>query len=163
MKSYVLAVPFLALFAGAAVASAPEPITQSISVTAVIPGNDFSVTPVGGWLEKGVTLEYEPEREDFKAVSERFSAQSDVGAIQAHLLHTASLQDQQTDKKIDLIITVGDKKMELTPTEVMNAEDAKAGKELPITFNAIKPENGYVKGDYTGTVSVLFETSSTSL
>lgn len=163
MKSYVLAVPFLALFAGAAVASAPEPITQSISVTAVIPGNDFSVTPVGGWLEKGVTLEYEPEREDFKAVSERFSAQSDVGAIQAHLLHTASLQDQQTDKKIDLIITIGDKKMELTPTEVMNAEDAKAGKELPITFNAIKPENGYVKGDYTGTVSVLFETSSTSL
>ncbi|MFG0355796.1 CS1 type fimbrial major subunit [Pseudomonas sp. zbq_11] len=163
MKSYVLAVPFLALFAGAAVASAPEPITQSISVTAIIPGNDFSVAPVWDWLEKGVTLEYEQEREDFKAVSEKFSAQSDVGAIQAHLLHTASLQDPQTDQKIDLIITVGDKKLELTPAEVMSAEDAKAGNDLPITFKAIKPDNGYLKGEYAGTVSVLFETSSTSL
>ncbi|AJA14826.1 CS1 type fimbrial major subunit [Pseudomonas sp. YQ_6] len=163
MKSYVLAVPFLALFAGAAVASAPEPISQNISVTAVIPGNDFSVAPVGDWLEKGVTLEYEPEREDFKAVSEKFSAQSDVGAIQAHLLHTAALQDPQTDQRIDLVISVGGKKLELTPTEVMSAEDAKGGNELPITFSAIKPDNGYLKGEYTGTVSVLFETSSTSL
>lgn len=163
MKSYVLAVPFLALFAGAAVASDPTPITQNISVTAVIPGNDFSVTPVGDWLDNGVTLEYEPGREDFKEVSEKFSAQSDVGAIQAHLLRTASLQDPQTDEKIDLIITVGDKKMDLMPAEVMSAEDAKVGNNLPITFKAVKPENGYLKGDYTGTVSVLFETSSSSL
>ena len=163
MKSYVLAVPFLALFAGAAVASAPAPISQNISVTAVIPGNEFSVAPIGDWLDKGVTLEYEPEREDFKAVSERFSAQSDVGAIQAHLLYTAALQDPQTDEKIDLIISVGGKQLALTATEVMSAEDAKVGNDLPITFNAIKPGNGYVKGEYAGTVSVLFETSSASL
>ena len=163
MKSYVLAVPFLALFAGAAVASAPAPISQNISVTAVIPGNEFSVAPIGDWLDKGVTLEYEPEREDFKAVSERFSAQRDVGAIQAHLLYTAALQDPQTDEKIDLMISVGGKQLALTATEVMSAEDAKVGKELPITFNAIRPDSGYVKGEYAGTVSVLFETSSASL
>ena len=163
MKPYVLAVPFLALFAGAAVASAPEPISQNISVTAIIPGNDFSVAPVGDWLEKGVTLEYEPEREDFKAVNEKFTAQSDAGAIQAHLLNTAALQDPQTDQRIDLVISVGGKKLALTPTEVMSAEDAKVGNDLPITFNAIKPEKGYVKGEYAGTVSVLFETSSSSL
>ncbi|MCE5976069.1 CS1 type fimbrial major subunit [Pseudomonas sp. JR33AA] len=163
MKSYVLAVPFIALFAGAAVASAPEPISRNISVTAIIPGNDFSVAPVGDWLDRGVTLEYEPEREDFKAVNEKFSAQSDVGAIQAHLLETAALQDSQTDEKINLAITVGGKQLGLTPAEVMSAEDAKVGNDLPITFNAIKPDAGYVKGEYAGVVRVLFETSSTSL
>lgn len=53
--------------------------------------------------------------------------------------------------------------MDLMPAEVMSAEDAKVGNNLPITFKAVKPENGYLKGDYTGTVSVLFETSSSSL
>lgn len=163
MKSYVLAVPFLALFAGAAVASDPAPITQNISVTAIIPGNDFSVAPIGDWAERGVTLEYETEREDFKVVNEKFSAQSDVGAIQARLLHAAALQDPQTDQKIDLNITVGGERLDLAATEVMSAEDAKVGNDLPITFNAIKPADGYVKGEYAGTVSVLFETSSTSL
>ncbi|EKT4541293.1 CS1 type fimbrial major subunit [Pseudomonas sp. NBRC 111118] len=164
MKSSVLAIPFFAMFAGAAFAAAPEPISHDISVMAVIPGNDFSVEPKGDWLQKGVTLEYQSQAEQFTKVTEKFMAQSDVGAIQAKLLQTAELQEQSNvDQKIALVITVGDKRLALTPQEVMSAEDAKGGNELPIAFEAVKPEGGFVKGDYNGVVKVLFETSSTSL
>jgi len=164
VKPYALAVPFIALFAGAAVASAPEPITQEISVKAIIPGNDFSVEPKGDWIQRGVTLEYQPQSDAFTAVSEAFTAQSDAGAIQAKLLEAAELREQtNNDQKIDLAITVGGKQLALMAEEVMSAEDAKAGNELPITFAAVKPQAGYVKGEYNGVVKVLFETSSASL
>lgn len=163
MKPYMLAVPFIALFAGAAVAAAPEAITQEITVTAVIPGNDFSVEPKGDWIQKGVTLEYQPEGDAFKKVTEAFKAQSDVGAIQAALIEPAVLVDQASDQRIDLAIIVGDKPLTLSPEEVMSAADAKVGNDLPISFDAIKPATGYVKGDYNGVVKVLFETASSSL
>jgi len=164
VKPYALAVPFIALFAGAAVASAPEPISQEISVKAIIPGNDFSVEPKGDWMQKGVTLEYQPQAEAFTPVTENFTAQSDVGAIQASLLEAAQLHEQKdNDQKIELAITVGGKPLAIAAVEVMNAEDAKAGNDLPITFEAVKPGAGYVKGDYNGVVKVLFETSSASL
>lgn len=164
MKPYALAVPFIALFAGAAVASPPPPITQDISVTAIIPGNDFSVEPIGDWIQKGVKLEYQPQAEELTPVTERFRAQSDVGAIQASLLEAAVLREQKDNEQlIELAITVGDKPLTLAAVEVMSAEDAKDGNELPITFAAVKPGEGYAKGDYSGVVKVLFETSSSSL
>jgi len=164
VKPYALAVPFIALFAGAAVASAPPPVTQEISVTATIPGNDFSVEPIGDWMQRGVELEYQPQTEELTPVTERFNAQSDVGPIQASLVEPAVLREQKnSDQIIELAITVGGQPLASAAVEVMNAEDAKDGNELPITFAAVKPGEGYAKGDYSGVVKVLFETSSSSL
>lgn len=164
MKPYALAVPFIALFAGAAVASAPEPITQNISVTATIPGNNFSVEPKLDWMNQPVELEYQVQNDNFNPVTHYFEAQSDLGAIQAKLEAAAELRNtQKTDEVIQLAITVGTELLTLSPVDVMSAEDANTGADLPITFAAIKPGNGYKKGEYEGVVSVLFETSSSSL
>ena len=157
MKTRFLAVPVMTLMAGMAMA-AIEPITKEITVQAVVPQVEFSVEPDSSWANKPVKLDYVLGEEKFKPFSGDFRAKSTVGAINAKLIAVATISSGS--ENIDLDVKVGNKSLGLTPVEVMVAGEANVGGDLPMTINTIKPDAGYVAGDYSGTVSILFETAA---
>ncbi|PTU50008.1 hypothetical protein DBB42_22385 [Pseudomonas plecoglossicida] len=158
MKARFMAVPFLAFVASSALAI--EPIRKDITVEAVVPAVEFTVEPDASWANKPVKLDYQVDKEAFVPFSNKFHAKSSVGAIEAKLQQAAIISSES--ETIALDVKVGNKSLQLTPVEVMSDADAKEGKELPISIDAIKPNDGYVAGTYSGTVSILFETAAPS-
>ncbi|MGE8323907.1 MAG: CS1 type fimbrial major subunit [Pseudomonas sp.] len=158
MKARFMAVPFLALVASSALAI--EPIRKDITVEAIVPSVEFTVEADASWANKPVVLDYQADKEAFVPFSNKFQAKSSVGAIDAKLQQAATLNSES--ETIALDVKVGNQSLLLTPLEVMSEADAKEGKDLPISIEAIKPNNGYVAGTYSGTVSILFETAAPS-
>jgi len=161
-KKIAISAPVLALaFVSSAALAVPQ--THNVQVVADIPGTDFYVQPVNHdtvsqpqqLIWNNTTSKLEGISRDFRAKS--FVATGTAPAIKATLLDPAVMRSGTNDIALDV-------KFNNIPLVLGSAEDVvaagAANSEIiaPLSITPIEPGvGGYVEGNYTGNVSVLFD------
>lgn len=161
MKKLILALP-LALLAGQALAV--EPLDKQVTVTALIPTEEFYVEPANGnWMNEPIAMTWQPgsgaNPGKLMDVRNQLVVKSTTGAISAHLLAPAAMVSGTNS--IGLDIMVGDKTLTVTKDEVVTAANAASGATVDFVVKAQAPtaaNRKYVPGDYLAVVNMVFET-----
>lgn len=147
-------------------ANAAEMETYDIKLKASIPSDEFHVRPVEmGWLEQEQEMEFDIGTKRLKAIEKMFQYKNSAGAIQAQL-DPATVSDNNPilfngTQNIPLSVSFNNTVISATTAETVVTEaDAKTGgranlkiamkENTPLTLNTYA-------GEYTGTVSVIFE------
>lgn len=151
-KTAVLA---FALSASAA-AFAVDPISHTIQMTATIPTSDFYVEPVDStWIGKEQVLSWNPLTENLGNWSEKFDVKHTGGSISAHLDAPATMYGG--NDTFDLAVAFNGNVVTTTAAEVVTATQAATNYRTNLTITPTKPGTGYVAGDYSGTVALVFD------
>ncbi|MFV3328344.1 CS1 type fimbrial major subunit [Pseudomonas sp. NY15372] len=157
MKAVYLAIPFLALTAGAAVAN--DTIEKQVVVTATVPTDKFYVEPVGGnWMNEPQDMAWNSFQGTLEPIRKQLQAKSTLGPISAHLLYPAQISSGVD--AIPLNVKVGTTLLSTTSTEVIGKDQAGAGVVVDFEVAAAPLAGGgdYKPGNYQGLVSMMFET-----
>lgn len=151
-KTAVLA---FALSASAA-AFAVDPISHTIQMTATIPTSDFYVEPVDStWIGKEQKLNWNPLTENLGNWQEQFDVKHTSGSISAHLDAPAVMYGG--NETFNLGVAFNGIAVTTTPTQVVTAAQAATNYRTNLTIAPAKPTTGYVAGDYSGTVALVFD------
>lgn len=151
-KTAVLA---FALSASAA-AFAVDPITHTIQMTATVPTSDFYVEPVDPtWIGKTQKLSWNPLNETLRTWQENFDVKHPGGSIHAHLDQPATMYAGKDT--FDLKVTFNKKALTTTSAEVLFEAQAATNYRAALVITPEKPAAGYVPGDYSGTVALVFD------
>lgn len=151
-KTAVLA---FALSASAA-AFAVDPITHTIQMTATVPTSDFYVEPVDPtWIGKTQALSWNPLNETLRTWQENFDVKHVGGSIHAHLDQPAKMY--AGNQTFDLDVTFNSKALTTTAAEVVTEAQAATNYRTALVIAPKKPTTGYVPGDYSGTVALIFD------
>ena len=158
MKSTILALPLAMLFAG--VVMADQRIDHTVTVTATVPTDKFSVEPLGGnWMNDPQELGWNPNQAKLDPVRKELQVKSTVGAINAYLVSPAVIASGSHN--IGLDVKVGGTVLQTTPAEVVSATQAAPGAIIGFEIAAHPaPAAGYEPGNYQGLVSMIFETGT---
>jgi hypothetical protein len=151
-KAAVLA---FALSASAA-AFAVDPITHTIQMTATVPTSDFYVEPVDPtWIGKTQNLPWNPLNETLGSWQQEFDVKHADGSIHAHLDQSAIMYGGSETFALD--VTFNGTALTTTAKEVVTAAQAANNYRTRLSIVPKKPTNGYVPGDYSGTVALIFD------
>lgn len=151
-KTAVLA---FALTASAA-ALAMDPITHTIQMTATIPTNNFYVEPVDPtWIGKTQNLAWNPLNQTLGSWQQEFDVKHAGGSIHAHLDAPAKMYGGS--ETFDLDVTFNGKAITTTAAEVVTEAQAANNYRTRLAIVPKKPTTGYVAGDYSGTVALIFD------
>ncbi len=131
-----------------------------VYVEAHIPAEQFTVTTVGWENGAPQRIPVDSETRRLGRINKKIRVRSNIGDVSARLDSSATLYNQTS--KIPLIVSVEDKILTMQPQTVASHDDAKSQKgaemNLSITAGDYSPA-GLVVGDYSGTISMLFEAS----
>lgn len=161
MKKLILALPFT-LLAGQALAV--EPLDKQVTVTALIPTEEFYVEPASGnWMNEPIAMTWRPASGSTPGklvdVRNQLVVKSTTGAISAYLLAPAEMVSGSNSIGLDIL--VGDKVLTVTKDEVVNAANAASGATVDFVVKAkapTAPGNKYAPGNYMAVVNMMFET-----
>ncbi|MGU3522804.1 CS1 type fimbrial major subunit [Enterobacteriaceae bacterium C23F] len=157
------AVVFTAMVGSAHAADAES---YDIKLKASIPSDEFHVRPVdSGWIDQIQDMEFDMATKRLKPVEKMFQYKSTGGAIQAHLDPSSVGTDNSPllfngTQNIPLSVTFNNTAVTTTAATVVSDADANTGGRSNLKI-AMKNDSPLVldtyAGDYTGTVSVIFE------
>lgn len=157
MKAFMLALPFVALVGGQAMAG--DPIEKQVLVTATVPTASFYVEPVGGnWMNDPQEMAWNSFQGTLSPVRKQLQAKSTIGPITAYLLSPAVVSSGLD--AIDLDVTIGTTVLTTKAAEILTAAQATPGAIVDFEVAAKVPAGGYKPGNYQGLVGMMFETAA---
>ena len=157
MKAFMLALPFVALVAGPAMAG--DPIEKQVLITATVPTANFYVEPVGGnWMNDPQDMAWNSFQGNLTPVRKQLQAKSTIGPITAHLLSLAVVSSGLD--AIDLDVKIGTTILTTSAAEILTDVEAAPGAIVDFEVAAQVPAGGYKPGNYQGLVSMMFETAA---
>lgn len=140
--------------------------TFDVKLKASIPSDEFHVRPVdSGWIDQVQVMEFDVATSRLKPVDKVFQYKNTAGAIQAKLDPSTVGTDNSPilfngTQNIPLNVTFNNTAISTTAKTVVSSADANTGgrASLKIAMKNDSPLslNTYA-GEYTGTVSVVFE------
>lgn len=152
--------------AGTVHAANPDPVKFDINLTAVVPPvGSFEVKEQGWNRAEPLELGWNEAEKKFNVEKRSVLAKSGVGNVQVKFSTSdvPKLSHQTNeDAFFTLGVKVGGKDVGVDPVEVVTKDEAKNGKSLDVEItpgaasDAMK--DNLVAGNYTGTVSLMFET-----
>ncbi|NMX61205.1 adhesin [Pseudomonas sp. WS 5111] len=129
---------------------------QVFDVTVSIPTADFYVLPIRpAFLERQQEMTWNLVTRTLKPLREQFDVKNSGGGIVARLGQLPTLSNGR--RLILLNVEFNGQLLDLTDTQVVSAEQARAGKRVQLEISAVEPEDGYVAGDYFGSVHLIFD------
>ncbi|WP_110972582.1 CS1 type fimbrial major subunit [Pseudomonas huaxiensis] len=158
MKYSAFALPLALLLASTGAFAAPEPIEGQFTVTGTVPTESFSIIDPGNWMSVPQTLPWNELGIGFAGFREQLLMKSTVGPISGYLLEPAQISNG--DSVIPLSVSINSVGMALTPRMIVKAEDAASGKLVDFHTSVSSSGIKYVPGDYSGTLSMMFETTA---
>jgi len=157
VKAFMLALPFVALVAGPAMAG--DPIEKQVLITATVPTANFYVEPVGGnWMNDPQEMAWNSFQGNLTPVRKQLQAKSTIGPITAHLLSLAVVSSGLD--AIDLDVKIGTTILTTSAAEILTDVEAAPGAIVDFEVAAQVPAGGYKPGNYQGLVSMMFETAA---
>ncbi|ROM93893.1 CS1 type fimbrial major subunit [Pseudomonas brassicacearum] len=156
-KKFAIAAPLAALALGSSVVFAASETRHTIQLTAHVPTKTFHVQPVDPDLViRDQVLSYNPATGDLSTLRAAFDTRHTAGAIEASLESAATLFNGSDT--VPLTVKFNGKDLKVgTAQEVLSEADAAAGRRVDLEIIPTKPADGYAAGDYTGTVSMIFD------
>ncbi|WLH85920.1 CS1 type fimbrial major subunit [Pseudomonas sp. FP2338] len=146
----------LALLSFSAIAAREEAVFH---VSVKVPTNDFYVLAVNpGFVEREQVMSYNTVTGQLSALREHFDVKNARGGIQARLSYVPVLSNGPNS--IALNVTFNGHPLDLDATLVVPEDEARAGKRVPLVIAAVQPEDGFVPGDYFGSVQIMFDALS---
>lgn len=128
-------------------------------VSVQVPSSAFYVLPVNpGFLEREQVMRYNTVSGRLTPLRESFDVKNVLGGINARLAFAPVLSNG-TDL-IALEVTFNGHRLDQNDTQVVPADEAKAGKRVPLLIAAVQPEKDYVPGQYFGSVHIIFDALS---
>lgn len=157
LKKFAIAAPLAAVALGSSVVFAASETRHTIQLTAHVPTSTFHVQPVDPDLViRDQVLNYNLATSDLSTLRAAFDARHTAGAIEASLESEATLFNGSD--AVPLIVKFNGTGLKVgSPQEVLSVADAAAGRRVDLEIIPTKPAEGYVAGDYTGTVSMVFD------
>lgn len=133
-------------------------ISETFEVSVTIPTSAFHVIPSDpDWIHREQRLPWNPVTSELSPLRKYFDAKNESGAIAARLRFEPYLSNGRDGEEIPLMVTFNNKRLTLDPDEVISDVDGRAGKRVGLEIAAVKPSNGYMPGDYYGSVHMIFE------
>jgi hypothetical protein len=166
VKIAMLALASASMFASSAHADQTNKKSFDIQLQAIVPFvSTFEVTPVN-WNQAEVqNLTWDKTQNRFNNISLGIKVKSNVGNVSVRLAdnHDPRANHQtDTDAYYALAPQVNGKVLTETSTPIVNAVDAKQGKEIQLVIASKaqgKTESGAVPGKYTAQLRLVFETT----
>jgi hypothetical protein len=166
----------LSLLSAASLAQIAPAITATdnkhafdIEVTATIPDNAFQLRKTGTWANaktNDLELAWDEDKHQLKPATEKLAIRSTSGAVKAKLAAPAELTHKsKTTTKIPLTVTYNNETLDTATSKVVIDKDAAdidiyTAPGFDFTVAVTNPGEQKYSGDYSGTVSVLFETDA---
>ncbi|AWH29568.1 CS1 type fimbrial major subunit [Stenotrophomonas sp. YAU14A_MKIMI4_1] len=145
------------ILAPAVAIAAPIPVT--VSVEATIPAAaGLQVTPVGGWDSITQRMSWDIARQDLQPISQQIDMKNSSGAINGYLVSDAALTSGANS--LPLTVAVNGKTLPVgaaAAVELLTAAEAGASKRVGVNISTTRPGAGYVEGNYTGLVYMMFD------
>ncbi|MBB1200876.1 adhesin [Enterobacteriaceae bacterium 89] len=163
-RSLVAGATLFAMMMGQAYAADVE--SYDIKLKASIPSDEFHVRPVEtGWLDQVQDMEFDIATNRLKPIEKAFQYKNTAGAIQAHLDPSSVGTDNSPilfngSQNIPLNVSFNNTAISTTAKTVVSEADSKTGgrTNLKIAMKNDTPlKLDTYAGEYTGTVSVIFE------
>ncbi|HIE5355103.1 TPA: CS1 type fimbrial major subunit [Stenotrophomonas maltophilia] len=159
----IAAAALATLILSPAVASAdPEQFPLQINVTATVPtSTGLQISPVGDWAGETQDLPWNMTTQRLEPVQKQIDMKSGLGAITAHLAYDAKLAADAGE--MPMTVSVAGKALAVGPAaavEVATEVEAAAGKRALVSIAAAPVGGEYLQGNYSGTVSMMFESRS---
>ncbi len=149
----------LALFAVLVLVAAQALAIESrhaFDVSVTIPVHDAYVLPSEpDWMGHDQVLAWNLVTSELSRLRKNFDVKNLTGAVAARLGAEPYLYSGH--QRIDLQVLFNKVPLTLESTEVVNAAEARVGRRAELEIAAIKPVDGYVAGDYYGTVHIVFD------
>lgn len=149
------------------VACAWQPASAQVSnaplmvyVEAHIPSEQFTVTTVGWENGAPQRIPVDSETRRLGSFNKKIRVRSNIGDVSARLASSATLYNRTS--KIPLIVSVEDKILSMLPQTVASHNDAKSAKGAEMNLSIVAGDyspSGLLVGDYSGTISMMFETN----
>jgi hypothetical protein len=129
---------------------------QTFHVSVTIPTSEFYVLPVNpGFLDREQVMAWNPVSAELSPLREHFDVKNASGSISARLAAEPFLFNGR--ERIDLAVRFNGQPLSLLDTPVVDAEQARVGQRVRLEIAALKPVEGYVPGQYYGTVQLMFD------
>ena len=129
---------------------------KTFEVTVSIPTPDFYVLPNDpGFLEREQKMGWDINRKTLLPLSTSFDVRNANGGITARLGHDPVLSSGS--ELINLDVRFNNQLLTLNDTQVVTESEAKAGLRVPLKIEAIEPQDGFVGGEYFGSVQIIFD------
>ncbi|MCF4978884.1 adhesin [Pseudomonas gessardii] len=129
---------------------------QVFDVSVTIPTADFYVVPINSqFLEREQEMAWNLVTRTLKPLREHFDVKNSAGGIVARLGQLPTLSNGR--RQILLNVSFNGQWLELTDSLVVPADEARAGKRVLLEIAAVEPPDGYVPGDYFGSVHLIFD------
>ncbi|SUA90030.1 hypothetical protein [Pandoraea pulmonicola] len=166
VKIAMLALASASMFASPAHADQTNRKSFDIQLQAIVPFvPSFEVTPVNWNQAEAQNLTWDNTQKRFNDIALGIKVKSNVGNVSVRLADNhdpRTTHETDTDAYYALVPQVNGKVLTGTSTSIVNAVDAKQGKEIQLFISSKaqgKTESGAVPGKYTAQLPLVFETT----
>ncbi|MGF6112278.1 CS1 type fimbrial major subunit [Pseudomonas frederiksbergensis] len=129
---------------------------QTFHVSVTIPTSEFYVLPVNpGFLEREQVMAWNPVSAELSPLREHFDVKNASGSISARLAAEPFLFNGR--ERIDLKVWFNGESLSLLDSPVVEEQQARIGQRVRLDIVATQPAEGYVPGQYYGTVQLIFD------
>lgn len=148
-------------------ANAANTESYDIKLEAKIPSEGFYVRPVdSSWTNEVQEMEYDIGTKTLKPVTKQFGFKNDGGSIKATLTDAVNSNGKSQlfngNTAIPLTVKFNNVEVDSTGKTVVSETEAKTGGRTNLVISAEKNSDLTTAGDYTGTVSIVFDAESSS-
>ncbi|PRA29207.1 CS1 type fimbrial major subunit [Pseudomonas poae] len=142
------------ILGGTQAGAVQERLSFDVSVT--IPVHEAYVLPSEpDWMGQEQQLAWNLVTSQLSRLRKNFDVKNLNGGVAARLADTPFLYSGR--ERIDLQVLFNRIPLSLDSAEVLNADEARAGRRAELEISAVEPEGGYKAGDYYGTVHIVFD------
>lgn len=129
---------------------------HSFDVSVTIPIEEAYVLPSEpDWMGHDQVLTWDLATARLGGLRKNFDVKNINGGVTARLGDMPYLLSGRN--RIDLQVLFNRVPLTLDSTQVLNADEARAGRRAELEISAIEPQDGYKGGDYYGTVHLMFD------
>jgi len=157
-KKTLLAAAAALILVPAVSLAADFPIT--VSVEAAVPAaNGLQISPVNGWDAVTQRMGWDIVTQDLKPIKQQMHMKSNA-AIHAYLTTDAKLTS--ANNELPMNVSVHDQELKtgvVDKVQLLTETEAAAGKRVEVVISTTKPTAGYVEGNYSGQVFMMFEST----
>ena len=132
--------------------------THIFDVSLTIPSRPFYITPAEpDWIHRPQILEWDYSTSSLGSVRKNFDVRHDSSAIEARLEDVPYLSSGLPGGVVNLRVWFnGVALSNMEYREVVSKEEAAVGKRVLLEIVPTKPPSGYLSGDYSGSVLLMF-------
>ena len=141
-------------------AQTSQRVPMLVHVEAHVPSEQFSVSPLGWDHTVPVKLAFDTQNRRLVAANRHLRVRSNIGDVSARLVGLAILTNGTAS--VPLHVSVGDKMLSMESQTVALHNDTRTGDGASLGFSITPgehPPSGLALGNYSGVVSLLFETN----